>query len=147
MSNARILKRHISMYVTVLACSVREVRHLTPPFLANDAISLTGENSVTQVEITLGNVILCTSLKRRPYQTTVILINYWVKKKAMRRTKKTDKRYHLIYLRGSAFWHFPLFNNSNNLPLDGKKLRMSSSYSVRPVPSPAHRPVPLPLNT
>lgn len=101
-----MLKRHISMCVIVL--EEWEVRYLTPALLANPAVSLSGESSVTWVEITLGNMILCTSLKRHPYQTTFILIRYRVKKKKTHEEENekdgiTEKRYYLIYLRGSSF--------------------------------------------
>lgn len=96
--NTRILKRHISMCLTVLACQMRAIRHRTPPFLAYPAISLSGENSVTWVEITLGNVILCTSLKRHPYQTTFILIKYWVKNSDGRTVKMALQRKDIWYI-------------------------------------------------
>lgn len=59
-------------------------RYLRSPFLANPTIYLPGKNSVTWLEIILGNAILCTSWKRYPYQTTSVLIKFGVKKKKKR---------------------------------------------------------------
>lgn len=96
-----------------------EIRYLIPHFLANPALSLRGENSATWVEITPGNVILCTLLKRHPLSANF-------HSNQIQGIKSEGGELKRWPYRGSAFWNF-------FLTIQATFFVMESSESVLPL--------------
>ena len=80
----------------------KEVRYPISSFLANPTTSAKAENSATWVEITPGNVILCTSMKRQLllWSDTGFEEWWWELKRWP---------YRKVSLRESTFWNFFLW--------------------------------------